>query len=73
MTALLQPGTLTRLVDAFLAASTHAFGCQSNPLPSKQFWLLCVRIPCRIAATNVFEKQGGVWKLVHHHGSPAPR
>lgn len=27
----------------------------------------------RIAATNVFEKQGGAWKLVHHHGSPAPR
>lgn len=26
---------------------------------------------CRIAATNVFEKQGGAWKLVHHHGSPA--
>ncbi|EFN58975.1 hypothetical protein CHLNCDRAFT_137591 [Chlorella variabilis] len=26
----------------------------------------------RIAATNVFEKQGGVWKLVHHHGSPMP-
>ncbi|KAL4423514.1 hypothetical protein ABPG77_003647 [Micractinium sp. CCAP 211/92] len=25
----------------------------------------------RIAATNVFEKQGGAWKLVHHHGSPA--
>lgn len=26
----------------------------------------------RIAATNVFEKQEGAWKLVHHHGSPAP-
>ncbi|KAI3433936.1 hypothetical protein D9Q98_003738 [Chlorella vulgaris] len=26
----------------------------------------------RIAATNVFEKQGGAWKLVHHHGSPVP-
>ena len=26
----------------------------------------------RIVATNVFEKQGGKWKIVHHHGSPAP-
>ena len=23
----------------------------------------------KIAATNVFEKQGGQWKIVHHHGS----
>ena len=23
----------------------------------------------RIVATNVFEKQGGKWKIVHHHGS----
>ena len=27
----------------------------------------------RIAATNVFEKQGGTWKLIHHQGGPAPR
>ena len=28
----------------------------------------------RIAATNIFEKQGGEgWKLVHHHASPIPR
>eukprot|EP00199_Chlamydomonas_sp_CCMP681_P005854 CAMPEP_0119108864 /NCGR_PEP_ID=MMETSP1180-20130426/15869_1 /TAXON_ID=3052 ORGANISM="Chlamydomonas cf sp, Strain CCMP681" /NCGR_SAMPLE_ID=MMETSP1180 /ASSEMBLY_ACC=CAM_ASM_000741 /LENGTH=230 /DNA_ID=CAMNT_0007094535 /DNA_START=57 /DNA_END=749 /DNA_ORIENTATION=+ len=26
----------------------------------------------RIAATNVFEKQGGRWVLIVHHGSPAP-
>lgn len=26
----------------------------------------------RIVATNVFEKQKGKWKLLHHHGSPAP-
>jgi hypothetical protein len=24
----------------------------------------------RILATNIFEKQGGQWKIVHHHGSP---
>ncbi|GLC40838.1 hypothetical protein PLESTB_000017100 [Pleodorina starrii] len=24
----------------------------------------------RIVATNVFEKQGGVWRIVQHHGSP---
>lgn len=24
----------------------------------------------RILATNIFEKQEGKWKLVHHHGSP---
>ena len=27
---------------------------------------------CRTAATNVFEKQGDVWKIVHHHGGPVP-
>jgi len=27
----------------------------------------------RVAATNIFEKQKGVWKIVHHHGSPVPR
>lgn len=27
----------------------------------------------RVAATNIFEKQKGSWKLVHHHGSPVPR
>lgn len=27
----------------------------------------------RIAATNVFEKQNGKWKIVHHHGSAVPR
>ncbi|PSC68639.1 F-box SKIP8 [Micractinium conductrix] len=27
----------------------------------------------RIAATNVFELQGGAWKMVHHHGGPTPR
>ena len=26
----------------------------------------------RVLATNVFERQGGAWKLVHHHASPAP-
>ncbi|KXZ56093.1 hypothetical protein GPECTOR_2g975 [Gonium pectorale] len=25
----------------------------------------------RIIATNVFEKQGGVWRIVQHHGSPS--
>ena len=23
----------------------------------------------RIVATNIFEKQGGKWKIVHHHGT----
>lgn len=27
----------------------------------------------RVLATNVFERQGGRWKLVHHHASPLPR
>jgi ketosteroid isomerase-like protein len=26
-----------------------------------------------VAATNVFELQDGVWKIVHHHGSPLRR
>lgn len=26
----------------------------------------------RIIATNIFEKQGGSWRIVHHHGSPQP-
>lgn len=25
----------------------------------------------RVAATNVFEKQNGQWKLIHHQGGPA--
>lgn len=29
-------------------------------------------VPCRTAATNVFEKQNGRWVMVHHHGSPVP-
>jgi ketosteroid isomerase-like protein len=24
----------------------------------------------RIVATNVFERQDGQWKIIHHHGSP---
>ncbi|KAG2484507.1 hypothetical protein HYH03_016650 [Edaphochlamys debaryana] len=27
----------------------------------------------RISATNVFERQNGVWRIVQHHGSPSPR
>lgn len=27
----------------------------------------------RIVATNIFEKQNGVWKIVHHHGGPVAR
>jgi len=27
----------------------------------------------RVMATNVFEKQGRDWKIIHHHGSPLPR
>jgi translation initiation factor 2A len=27
----------------------------------------------RVAATNVFEKQQGAWKMVLHHASPLPR
>jgi ketosteroid isomerase-like protein len=23
----------------------------------------------RVAATNVFEQQNGIWKMIHHHGS----
>ena len=26
----------------------------------------------RVVATNVFEKQHGQWKIIHHHASPAP-
>lgn len=26
----------------------------------------------RICATNIFERQGGKWKLVLHQGGPAP-
>lgn len=26
----------------------------------------------RIIATNIFEKQQGFWKIVHHHGGPVP-
>ncbi|KAK9807894.1 hypothetical protein WJX72_012415 [[Myrmecia] bisecta] len=26
----------------------------------------------RIAATNIFEKQDGRWRIIHHHGSLAP-
>lgn len=26
----------------------------------------------RVIATNVFEKQDGRWKIVHHHGSSVP-
>lgn len=26
----------------------------------------------RILATNVFERQGGAWKIVHHQGSIPP-
>lgn len=26
----------------------------------------------RIAATNIFEKQKGKWRIIHHHGSPLP-
>lgn len=39
-------------------------------------WVTCVEVVTspgsrgRVQATNVFEKQGGVWKIVHHHGSP---
>ena len=37
--------------------------------------LICcdqMRWGCRVVATNVFEKQHGQWKIIHHHGSPAP-
>ena len=27
----------------------------------------------RVAATNIFEKQRGEWKIILHHGSPVPR
>ncbi|KAK9799365.1 hypothetical protein WJX73_002505 [Symbiochloris irregularis] len=27
----------------------------------------------RVAATNIFEKQDGQWRLIHHHGSEVPR
>lgn len=26
----------------------------------------------RTIATNIFEKQGGMWKIVLHHGGPLP-
>jgi ketosteroid isomerase-like protein len=28
------------------------------------------RSQARVEATNVFERHGGRWLLVHHHGSP---
>ena len=28
--------------------------------------------PARMQATNVFRKEGGVWKMIHHHASPMP-
>jgi ketosteroid isomerase-like protein len=28
--------------------------------------------PARMQATNVFRKEGRVWKLIHHHASPMP-
>jgi ketosteroid isomerase-like protein len=41
-------------------------------------WLTCIEVidgsdsKGRIAATNIFQKQNGKWKIVHHHGSPCP-
>lgn len=55
-----------------VACSTTCNQHLARPLLSKGSVLL-LHLSCRIAATNVFEKQGGAWKLVHHHGSPAPR
>lgn len=26
----------------------------------------------RIRVTNIYEKEGGAWKIVHHHTDPAP-
>jgi len=31
-----------------------------------------VACACRTAATNIFEKQDGEWKMVLHHGGPIP-
>ena len=28
--------------------------------------------PARMQATNVFRREDGVWKMVHHHASPMP-
>ncbi|MGH9441195.1 MAG: nuclear transport factor 2 family protein [Thermoanaerobaculia bacterium] len=28
--------------------------------------------PARMQATNVFRKENGEWKMVHHHASPMP-
>lgn len=28
--------------------------------------------PARMQATNIFRKEEGAWKLVHHHASPMP-
>jgi hypothetical protein len=49
-----------------------------SPPACSQAFVTCVELTeagdskGRIVATNVFERQGGAWKLVHHHGSPMP-
>ena len=59
--------------------SLHAAYTQDVVPPAcSQAFVTCVELTeagdskGRIAATNVFERQGGAWKLVHHHGSPMP-
>ena len=49
--------------------------CAFCALPSRFGYVTCMEIMeasesrGRILATNVFEKQGGKWKIVHHNGS----
>lgn len=49
-----------------------------NGVECLQAYVTCIEIvqaggsKGRILATNVFEKQDGVWKIVHHHGSVPP-
>lgn len=58
---------------------TAAPRCSPNNPPCSQAFVTCVEVTestegrGRIAATNVFEKQEGKWKMVLHHGGPAPR
>jgi len=38
-------------------------------------WVVCAEVVPggALAATNVFARENGAWKLVHHHASPMPQ
>ena len=37
-------------------------------------WVICAEVlpGGALAATNVFVREGGAWRIVHHHASPLP-